>query len=67
MPRTKKKSVCTCKPMPVITDNDESESDTVDTLATAEQPESQDVLSQETAEKKKGMLRLPCLLTQKMR
>ena len=35
-----------------LTDNDDSESDTVDNLATAEQPESE-VLSQETVEKKK--------------
>ena len=39
--------------MPVLTDNDNSGSDTVDSLATAEQPESEDVLSQETVEKKK--------------
>ena len=44
MPRTKKKSVCTRKPMPVVTDN--SDSDTVDTLAIDEQAESE-VLSQE--------------------
>ena len=45
MPRTKKKSVCAHKPTPVITDNDNSDSDIVDNLATAEQPESEDVLS----------------------
>ena len=39
--------------MPVLIDNDESESDTVDYLATAEQLESEDELSQETIEKKK--------------
>ena len=38
MPRIKKKSVCANKPTPVVTDNDDS--DTVDNLATAEQPES---------------------------
>ena len=39
MPRVKKKSVCAHKPMPVVTDDDDSHSDTVDNLATAEQPE----------------------------
>ena len=53
MPKNKKKSVCIHKPMPVLTDNDDSDSDTVDNLATAEQPESEEVLSQETLEKKK--------------
>ena len=40
--------------MPVLTDNDDSDSDTVDNLATAEQLETEEVLSQETVEKKKG-------------
>ena len=53
MPRTKKKYVCVHKPTPVLTDNDDSDSDTVDNLATAEQPESEEVLSQDTIEKKK--------------
>ena len=35
MSRTKKKSVYTGKPMPVVTDNDDNDSDTVDNLATA--------------------------------
>ena len=52
MSGTKKKSVCPCKPMPIVTNNDDSDSDTADTLATAKQPESEDVLSQETVEKK---------------
>ena len=51
MPRIKKKSVCALKPTPVVTDN--SDSDTADTLATAELSESEGVLSQETVEKKK--------------
>ena len=50
MPRTKKKYIYIHKPMPVLTDNDVS-ADTVETMATAEQPES--VLSQETVEKTK--------------
>ena len=53
MPRTKKKPVCFRKCMPVLIDNDDSERDTVDYLATAEQLESEDELSQETIEKKK--------------
>ena len=53
MPRIKKKSVGLRKPMPVLTDNDDSDIDTVDNLETAEQPESEDVLSQESVEKKK--------------
>ena len=44
--------------MPVVTDNDDSDSDTVDNLATAEQPESEDVLSQENVEKKKNLVLL---------
>ena len=53
MPRTKKKSVCTRKPTPVVADNDDSDSDPVDDLQTAEKPE--EVLSQEkeSNEKKK--------------
>ena len=49
MPTTKKKSVCTCKHTPVVTDNDDSDSDSVDNLATVEQPESE----HETNEKRK--------------
>ena len=45
MQRTKKKSVCFRKRTPVLSDNDDRDSDTVDDLATAEQPESEEVLS----------------------
>ena len=37
MPRPETKSVWACKTKPVVTDNDNSDSDTVDNLATAEQ------------------------------
>ena len=53
MPKTKKKSVCIRKCMPVLNNNDDSDSDTVDDLETAEQPESGYVLLQETVKKKK--------------
>ena len=53
MPRTKKEYVCVCKPTPVLTDNDYSDSDTVENLVTSEQPESEHVLFQETVEKEK--------------
>ena len=53
--------------MPVLSNNDGSDSDTVDNLATAEQPDSKEVLFQETVENKKGMLRMSCLLIQKTR
>ena len=65
MPRTKNKSVWIRKPKPVVTDNDDNDSDTVVNLATAEQPESEDVLSQETVEKNRGVLRVLYLLIQK--
>ena len=53
MQRTKKKSVCIHKCMSVLSDNDNSDSRTVDNLASAEQPESEEVLSQQTVDKKK--------------
>ena len=53
MPRTKKKSVCAHKPTPVVTDNDDSDSDTRDNLTAANQPDSEDVLSQETEKEKR--------------
>ena len=64
MPRTKK-FVCICKPTPVLTDNDDSGSDTVNNLATTEQTESEEVLSKETVEKTRSMPRKSCLLKQK--
>ena len=39
--------------MPIVTDNDDSDSETVDNLATAGQPEFEEVLSKETVENKK--------------
>ena len=39
--------------MPVLSDNNNSDSDTDDNLATSEQPEPDEVLYQETAGKKK--------------
>ena len=48
---TKKKSVCTCKHTPVVSGNNDSDSDIVDTLATPEQPD--EALSQESLEKNK--------------
>ena len=45
--RTKKKSFCVSKPTLILTDNDNSNSDTADNLAIAEYAESEDVLSQE--------------------
>ena len=51
MPRTKNKSFCNRKHMPVLSYNNDSDSDTVANVATVAQPESEDVLSQETVEK----------------
>ena len=48
---TTKESFCACKHMPVVSDNNESDSDT-DTHAIAEQP---DEPSQEIAEKRKRL------------
>ena len=53
MPRIKKKSVCICKCMTVLSDNDDSDSETVDNLATADQPDSEDAIAQETVEMNK--------------
>ena len=52
MPRTKTKSFCNRKYMHVLSYNNDSDSDTVDNVATVAQPVSEDVLSQETVEKK---------------
>ena len=49
IPKTKKKSVCVCKCMTVLSHNDVSDSETV---ATADQPDSENVLSKETIEMK---------------
>ena len=66
MPRTKKKSVCIYKHMPILSDNDDSDSDSVDNLANAEQPDSEEVLTQKLLESKRRVLRLSHLLVQKM-
>ena len=52
MPRTKKKPVRIRKPMLVFTNKDNSDSDTVDNLAPAKQPESE-MLLQKTVEMKR--------------
>ena len=44
--------------VPVVTDTNDKDSDTSDTLTTAKQPEADEALSQESTEKKKSRAKL---------